>query len=108
MLKKTAVILSIILAGCASSGDIDERAPFNTELFCPASSYRFLILYTRQEDVMRSIDQAIEYKRQSNKQSRYTVLQLPHNQSTSIYNVTPEELKNCIIREIPRTENNIN
>lgn len=88
-----------LIASCAPNR---EEAPFNTELFCSTFSYRFLILKTTKEEVLKSIEKAIEYKIKSNKRTKYTVLYFPHNQSTSIYNITPEELRSCQIRELPR------
>lgn len=101
--KSIAIIFLIILASCSSSPSVvNENAPFNTELYCPSIYYRFLILKTTKKEVMDSIEKAIEYRRKSNKKSRYTVLYFPHGASTSIYNITPEELKKCGIRELPR------
>jgi uncharacterized lipoprotein NlpE involved in copper resistance len=106
MLKKltitTTAIMHLSLGGCYNNEDIRSRYPVNTELFCPEFSYRFLVLKTTQEEVLQAINEAIEYNRKSNKGSKYTVLRFPHNQSTSIYNVSPEELKRCGIRELPR------
>ncbi|MES2677326.1 MAG: hypothetical protein V4612_03305 [Pseudomonadota bacterium] len=99
-MKNLAVILSLLLSGC---GIFKEEPQFNTEIFCPNSSYRILILQSTKAEVEKSIIDAIEYNQKSNKRNRYTVLYLPNNRSTSIYNATPQELiSQCQLTERPR------
>ncbi len=94
------MILPLLVASC---GICKEEPQFNTEIFCPNSSYRILILQSTRTEVEKSIIDAIEYSKKSNKKNRYTVLYLPNNRSTSIYNTTPQELLNqCQLIERPR------
>ena len=77
--------------------------PFNTEIYCPDMSYRFLVLQTTKEQVHQSIIDAINYREMGSLNVRYTVLRFPGQSSTSIYNVTPQELlSQCQLIERPR------
>ncbi len=99
-MKKFTIILPLIIASCVS---FESEPQFNTEIFCPSSSYRILILQSTKVEVENSILSAIKYWEKSNKKNRYTVLYLPGNRSTSIYNTRPQELLNeCILTERPR------
>jgi hypothetical protein len=95
----------LFISGCGSSYNPDNpsSAQFNSEIVCPNSAYRFLILQSNKAEVEASIRQAIEYNQKSNKRTAYTILYLPNNRTTSIYNVTPQELQSqCMIIERPR------
>ena len=100
IMRKFIAILPLLVAGC---GIFRSDPQFNTEIFCPNSSYRILILQSTKAEVEKSIIDAIEYNNKSSKNNRYTVLYLPHNRSTSIYNTTPQELAGqCQLIEKPR------
>ncbi|MCE3255303.1 MAG: hypothetical protein K0R25_797 [Rickettsiaceae bacterium] len=100
-MKRLALLLSLTIASC-STFEKKEEPMFNTEIFCPQSSYRFLILKSTRQEVEQSIVKAIEQQEKGNKKNRYTVLQFPNQSSTSIYNVSPQELSRCELIERSR------
>jgi len=99
VLNGLAMILCVTICGCEF---FREGQKFNTEIFCPNSSYRILILKSTKAEVRYSIEQAIGYYEKRLQKDRYTVLYLPHNRSTSIYNTIPQELLQCQLIERPR------
>jgi hypothetical protein len=101
MKKLSLIFILLIFAGCQSPEKLDAK--FNTEIFCPNSSYRFLILQATKAEAEKSIQDAVQYYLKSNKKNRYTVLYLPDGRNTSIYNINPIEIqKECILIERPR------
>ena len=99
-MKQLITILLLLTLGCKSW---DDEPKYNTEIVCPNSSYRFLVLQTTKQEAEQSIRDAIEYQLKSNKKNRYTILHFPNKRSTSIYNLYPQEVqKECILIERPR------
>jgi hypothetical protein len=100
-MKKLSLAFLLLIIGCTPS--IDKEPKFNTEIFCPNSSYRFLVLQATRAEVEHSVQDAIQYYLKSNKKNRYTVLYLPDGRNTSIYNINPIEIqKECALIERPR------
>ncbi len=94
--------MPLVLFGCSLLSNKNEPQ-FNTEIVCPNSSYRILILQATKAEVERSILDAIEYWKGSNKKNRYTVLHFSKDRNTSIYNTNPQELfDQCLLVERPR------
>ncbi len=92
------------LVGCLPQGKISSnKLAVNTEIFCPSFSYRFLVIGSTRQDVAWAIENAIKQNEASNQNSNYTILYFANGRSTSIYNVTPQELKRfCALIEKPR------
>jgi len=100
-MKKLFLALLLLIIGCKLSANQEPK--FNTEIFCPNSSYRFLVLKSTRAEVENSIQNAVQYYLKSNKKNRYTVLYLPDGRNTSIYNTNPIEIqKECTLIERPR------
>ncbi|MFT5703995.1 MAG: biotin-(acetyl-CoA carboxylase) ligase [Rickettsiales bacterium] len=99
-MKNLILAFYLLIVGCG----INSKQPeFNTEIICPKTSYRILILETTAFQVEKAILDSIEYQKKLNKNSKYTVLYLSNNRSTSIYNTTPQELLyECNLIQRPR------
>lgn len=99
-IMKKSLILMLLMNGCVFLGGAPK---FNTEIFCPSFSYRFLILNTTKREVEQSIENAIAESLKSNKDNKYVVLYFPNSASTSIYNITPQQIKQeCYLEERPK------
>ncbi len=97
------LISLIILAFIVSCQPVDNEPKYNTEIVCPNSSYRFLVLQATKQEVEQSILNAIDYYLKSNKRNNYTILYFPNRRTTSIYNMTPLEVqRDCMLIERPR------
>ncbi len=100
-MNKLPLILLLLIASCKSLSNSEPK--FNTEIVCPNSFHRFLILRSTKREVEQSIKEAIEYSLKGNKKNRYTVLRFPGGLSTSIHNMTPQKIqKECRLLEKPR------
>lgn len=99
-MKQFTVILLLFLTSCLS---LDDEPKYNTEIVCPNSAYRFLVLRTTKKEVEQSIRDAIDYHNKSNRRNKYTILYFPDKSNTSIYNLMPEEVqRECMLIERPR------
>ncbi|MFT6332286.1 MAG: hypothetical protein ACJAW3_000618 [Lentimonas sp.] len=91
-------IASVFLIGCSA----DRSTKFNTEIYCPKSFERFLILQVTKQDVRKSIIDAMQEQRGKAK-NRYTLLSFPKNRTTSIRKISAKTLMyECILIELPR------
>ena len=105
-MKQFIVILLFFITACHS---FDDEPKYNTEIVCPNSSYRFLVLRATKKEVEKSIIDAIDYHQKSNKRNKYTILYFPDKSNTSIYNIIPEEVqRDCTLIERPRKLKDIN
>jgi hypothetical protein len=96
-MKTLVFILILTLFGCSSK---IITLKFNTEIICPSFSYRFLVLNSTPKEVEQSIENAIAKSLKSNESNRYTVLYFSNNRNTSIYNITPQQIKQeCFLEE---------
>ncbi len=106
LIMRFLLVFLLLLAACQKeyrNSLVDDEPKYNTEIVCPNSSYRFLVLQSTKAETEESIRKAIEYHLKSNKKNRYTILYFPNNRTTSIYNMTPQEVqRECLLIERPR------
>lgn len=103
------LFLCVITTGCGSIFGSDSKEydnPLNTEIHCPKSGYRILLLSTDSNEVHEAIMQAL-YEQSSSEgynKVKFTVLSFPGDRKTSIYNTTAHELlTECRLIEFYRT-----
>lgn len=114
-MKNTCKVLlalsAFLVLGCHYNGPrnkkstIDRNYNLNTEIYCPDSNYRILLLATTKEEVYESILGALQDQLHSGNfgKIKYTALHLSENRTTSIYNTTASELLNrCKLIEFYR------
>ncbi|MFT6106837.1 MAG: hypothetical protein ACJA0S_001198 [Rickettsiales bacterium] len=111
---KKLLIITLLLFSVSCSYPVSSYGLFskfqaesnsNTEIYCPNSGQKILILYATRADVSKSIIDAVKEKKRTGENNRYTTLHFS-GRGTSIYNTTPEELLNeCLLLEMARNPN---
>lgn len=98
-MKKLLLIIPFFIAGCSF---FDKEPQFNTEIFCPATGHRILILHSTEAEVKEALTKAMGMQR-GKKKINYTALYLAGEKTTSIYGMTAEQIMhNCMLIELPR------
>jgi hypothetical protein len=103
-MKKFLVI--ILFTAIISCSDPLGESQSNTEIYCPRTGHKALILYATREEVSASIVKAFRKEERVRENNRYSVLEFSGGRKTSINNIEPRQLfYDCLVREMARKPN---
>lgn len=110
-MKYFFILLLFTITNCGptiknQSSPLYKKGTLNTEIYCPNSGYRILLLSTDSQEVHEAIMQALYEQSASEnyKKVKFTILNLSGDRKTSIYNTTAHELlTECRLIEFYRT-----
>ena len=107
MLKFQIIVFIILfLAGCGSSGG---RYGISTEIVCGKYSRSFLILYFTRNEVIQSVENAVQKSIKNKDTDRFTILKFSDGSSTSLPDINPLQVRaECYFVEKGRRNMHLN
>ncbi|MFT6219659.1 MAG: DNA-directed RNA polymerase subunit RPC12/RpoP [Myxococcota bacterium] len=99
------LILALLFIAVSCSKNLEESQS-NTEIYCPRTGHKVLVLYATRADVSKSIVSAVKEQGESQAKDKYTILRFPGGYTTAIRNIYPQQLLHeCLLREMARKPN---